>query len=361
MTKIVLIGEAWGEHEAQLGVPFVGPAGQELYRILCEAHFPLEPLRNNYVAPISMTQVWARSGLTLLNVFNARPEANNVELFYGSKRDAVETELPGRRFGSSTKWVLASRAADVRHLHNALSDLRPNLIVPLGATATWALGLGAAIGKLRGFVHPTQWGKALPTYHPAAVLRSWSLRVPTLFDLYKARREMEFPETRLVEREIWTEPTIDDLWLWWETHGKHSKLLALDIETLKALQITEVGFAADSTHALHIPFCIEERVGNTRNYRSWWATAKEEAAAWKFVKHVCESSMPKIGQNGAQYDLFWLAKEMGIVVKNYRDDTMQMCHALWPEMNKSLYDLGAIWLDEASWKSIRKDVGKDNE
>jgi hypothetical protein len=221
--------------------------------------------------------------------------------------------------------------------------------------------MGAGIGKLRGFVHQTQWGKALPTYHPAAVLRNWSLRVPTLFDLYKARREMEFAETRLVEREIWTEPTIADLWQWWRAYGKYSKLLGFDIETLKAQQVTEVGFAADSTHALHIPFCIEHRQGNSKTYQSWWPDTKTEVAAWKFVKHVCESPVPKIGQNGCQYDCFWMAKELGIVVTNYVDDTMQMAHALWPEMGKSLYDLGALFLDEASWKNIRKDHGKDNE
>ena len=214
--------------------------------------------------------------------------------------------------------------------------------------------MGAAIGKLRGFVHKHELGKVLPTYHPSAVLRNWSLRVPTLFDLFKARRESKFPDIRLVEREIWAEPTIADLWNWWETHGSKSSLLALDIETLKATQITEVGFASDSGHALHIPFCWKD--GKT--YKQWWPDTKTEVQAWKFVRHVCESAVPKIGQNGVQYDCFMLAKCMGIVVNNYQHDTMQAAHALWPEMNKSLYDLGAMLLDEASWKSIRKDSSK---
>jgi hypothetical protein len=217
--------------------------------------------------------------------------------------------------------------------------------------------MGDAIGKLRGFVHSHELGKVLPTYHPSAVLRNWSLRVPTLFDLVKAKREAQFPEIRLVEREIWTEPTIADLWNWWEQHGSKSKLLALDIETLKATQITEVGFASDSTHALHIPFCWRE--GKT--YKSWWKDTKEEVEAWKFVQHVCASNVPKIGQNGVQYDCFMLAKCMGIVVNNYQHDTMQAAHAWMPELGKSLYDLGAMLLDEASWKSIRKDSGKDDK
>jgi hypothetical protein len=357
MTPIVLIGEALGESEAQLGAPFVGPAGQELYRLLCDAGFRIEPLRKNYVSPHSMSMVWARSGLPLLNVFNAHPLANNVEHFYGSRGDPIDDTLPRRRFGSSYKWVRAEHAGSVRKLLDDLHQLRPNLIVPLGSTACWALGLGDSIGKLRGFVHKHELAKVLPTYHPSAVLRNWSLRVPTLFDLFKARRESAFPDVRLTEREIWTEPTIDDLWLWWETYGKHSELLALDIETLKATQITEVGFASDSTHALHIPFCWRE--GKT--YKSWWKDTKTEVEAWKFVRHVCESDVPKITQNGPQYDAYLLAKVMGIVVNNLKHDTMQMCHAWMPEMGKGLRDLGAIFLSEAEWKHIRKESAKETK
>jgi hypothetical protein len=188
MTSIVLIGEAWGEHESQIGTPFVGPTGQELYRLLCDAGFPLEPLRKNYVSPHSMSMIWARSKIPLLNVFNSRPENNNVELYYGSRSDPINDTLPRRRFGSSYKWVLAEHAGSVTKLLDDLQQLHPNLIVPLGATATWALGMGDAIGKLRGFVHKHELGKVLPTYHPSAVLRNWSLRVPTLFDLVKAKR-----------------------------------------------------------------------------------------------------------------------------------------------------------------------------
>lgn len=354
MTSIVFIGEAWGEHEAQIGAPFVGPAGQELYRLLCDAGFPLKPLRKNYISPHSMSRIWTQAPVTLLNVFNSRPANNNVELFYGGRDTKVDDSLPRRRFGSSFKWVRSEFAGDVRKLLNDLSRLRPNLIIPLGSTACWALAMGAGIGKLRGFVHKHELGKVLPTYHPSAVLQQWSLRVPTLFDLFKARRESAFPEIRLVDREIWTEPTIDDLWRWWETYGQHSKLLALDIETLKATQVAEVGFASDPHHALHIPFCWREG----KSYRSWWPDTKTEVEAWKFVKHVCASPIPKIGQNGANYDCFMLAKCMGIVVENYQHDTMQAAHALWPELGKSLYDLGSIFLDEMSWKSIRKDSDK---
>lgn len=361
MIPIIFIGEAWGESEAFVQVPFVGPAGQELMRLLSDVDFPCPRLPYNSISANTMALHWQSFPHPILNVFNARPEGNNVELFYGGRGDDVDLSLPVRKFGSSSKYVLKSATHHVRALHNELKLFAPNLIVPLGATACWALGLGAAIGQLRGFIYETPFGKVLPTYHPSAVLRNWSLRFPTLVDLSKAKREMSFKEIRIVEREIWTEPTIDDLWDWWHQYGSESKCLSFDIETLRLQQISEVGFASDPYHALHIPFCIEHQHGNTKTYQQWWPDTKTEIAAWKFVKHVCESDIPKIGQNGVQYDCFWLARELGIVVRNYQDDTMILSHAWMPELSKKLYDLGAMFLDERSWKNIRKNSGKDSD
>lgn len=361
MTPCIFIGEAWGEAEARYEVPFVGSAGQELYRMLGQAGFHTQPLERYEVSPLTMMRRWSTFKHPLLNVFNARPakDSNEVQLFYAHRKDntPIDTSFGPRRFGSANYFVRADYAQHIRQLHERLQDLRPNLIIPLGATACWALGLGTSIGKLRGFVHETRFGKALPVYHPAAILRNWSLRAITLLDLTKARRELAYPEIRVIEREIWTEPTIDDLWLWWEQHGKHSPLLAVDIETLRYQQISEVGFASDKQHALHIPFCWEDKSGRPSVFRQWWRRAEDEVKAWQFVKHVCESAAPKIGQN-LKYDVYWLAKEMNIAVRNWTHDTMVACHAWQPELGKSLYDLGAMFLDERSWKSIRKDASK---
>ena len=364
MTKCVFIGESWGEDEALYEIPFIGSAGQEFSRMLAKAGFPIESPGYKYCSPMTMITKWSTFPYPLLNVFNERPgkESNNVELFYARPRDdkEVDRSLPQRRFGNSTHFVLAAKANHVRRLHTTLRNLQPNLIVALGATACWALGLGAGIGKVRGFVHETPYGKVLPIYHPSYILKKWKERGLTIMDLAKARRELQFPGFRLVNREIWTEPTIDDLWSWWETYGQHSKLLAIDIETLKRQQISEVGFASDNQHALHIPFCWEDRDNGQKIYKQWWQTAKEETQAWEFVKHVCKSPVPKIGQN-TQYDIYWLAKEMNIAVNNWQHDTMVAAHAWQPELGKSLYDLGALFLDEKSWKSIRKESMKEKD
>jgi hypothetical protein len=359
MTKIVLIGEAWGEQEANYEHPFVGPAGAELYRMLKHAGFPGEPLDYRFSSPVTMLSRWRQLGIPLLNVFNERPK-DNIKFFYGKTSDEksipLDKSLPSRKFGSSVLWTRKDKAHHVQALHARLEELKPNLIIPLGATACWALNLGAGITSLRGSLIQTPWGKVLPTYHPAAVLRKWDLRPTTVIDFHKARREMEYPELRLTNREIWTVPSISDLWLWWEQHGSKSKLLAFDIETLRQQQISEVGFAASATNAIHIPFCWQEG----RVYKSYWSSVKEEAQAIKFCAHVLNSDIPKIAQNGVQYDCYWLAKEWGVAVRNFTHDTMTLAHCWQPELPKSLEFLGSVFLDERSWKQIRKHTGKED-
>lgn len=355
MTQVVFIGEAWGQHEAEWKHPFVGPSGVEFYRMLHDAGFPTEPLPySQFVSPYRMTKLWADFPHALLNVFDERPADNKVDLFFATLKDnvAIDRSIKPRRIGSANAYVRAEYAHHVKALHERLKEMSPNLIVPLGATACWAIGLGSAIGKLRGSTHMTPYGKALPVFHPAAILRNWSNRVTTILDLFKARKESAFAGIQTTERVIWTEPTIEDLYSWWEHPGSKSTLLSVDIETIRNQQISEIGFASDPYNALHIPFLIEyPRNTFTRYYK----TLEEEVKAWEFVRMVLDSPIPKIGQN-FKYDTYWLVKEMGFNIRNWTHDTMQLAHCWQPELQKGLGFLGSIFMNEQSWKHIRADA-----
>lgn len=357
-ASAIFIGDFWNEDERNLSFPFVSSAGAELFRILHHAGWHPVSLPYNFISPISMKMRWRDFPFQLLNVFNAHPKENQVESFYASASDNLPIcrDYPFRRFGSSNKFVRAAFASHIEQLHEQLHTTKPNLIIALGGTACWALGLGANISKLRGTIHQTAYGKVLPTYHPTAILRNWSLRVITVLDLFKARRESTSAGITLTPREIWAKPAIDDLWEWWTLHGKHSQLLAFDIETIRRAQISEIGFASDPYHALHIPFRVEQN----KEIQSYWKTLEEEVEAWKFVKHVCESDVKKIAQN-AQYDTYYLAKEVGIAVKNLSCDTLQAMHCFQPEWEKSLGFMASVFCDEQSWKQIRTNTLKDND
>jgi len=358
MTKMVFVGEAWGEQELSLQSPFVGPAGQELSRMLAQAGYPCKLLSYNFNSATRMLHYWSKFPHILLNVFNTRPPENNVEFFYAKPNTCeVSSLLPSRRIDNAIHQLKAEYEFHVIQLHETLKELKPNIIVALGNTALWALGLPPSISKLRGNVVETPFGKVLPTFHPASILRNWSQRIVAVLDLHKALRESEYPEIRIMSREIWTKPTIADLYRWWDLYGSQAEILAFDIETVANKQISEISFASDSTHALHVPFFWKEN----KKFVNWWPDAKSEFAAWKFVKMVLESNVPKICQNGIQYDSYWLAKEVKIGVKNIQHCTMQMSHAWALELEKSLGFLGSIFLDELSWKHIRTETNKQDD
>jgi hypothetical protein len=52
---------------------------------------------------------------------------------------------------------------------------------------------------------------------------------------------------------------------------------------------------------------------------------------------------------------------MKIGVKNVVHDTMTLAHAWQPELPKNLGFLGSIFLDEVSWKGIRRETNKQND
>lgn len=393
-TKIILLGEAWDEHEARLQTPFIGPAGQELSRMLANAGFPCDFLPYNFNSPVRMLNYWSKFPFPLLNVFSEQPPENDVEFFY------TKTKTPSlfqpRRFNSITH-LKPEYEHHVVTLHNILKELKPNVIIALGNTALWALGLPTSISKLRGNVVNTPFGKVIPTYCPTSVLRKWEQRIVVVLDLHKALRESAYPEIKTLNRKIWTEPTVPDLFNWWELYGSKTDLLAFDIETVGNKQISEISFAADSTHAIHIPFFYKESkyfidwspnpeselselealefikmvlesdvpipfsYKKLKHFINWWPNPESELEAWKFVKMVLESDVPKIGQNCVQYDCYWLLKEMRIGVKNVVHDTMQLAHAWQPELEKNLGFLGSVFLDEVSWKGIRTETNKQND
>ncbi len=360
MSKLVILGDYWGETEAQYETSFVGHAGAELWRMLSEAGYPCSYLPYNFVSSYRMTQLWRSFPHTVLSVFNCRPPdpegKDQMEFFYAKLTDGIPVDktVPRRRIGTSYYYLREQFSSYLQALHKRLEEEKPNLIIALGATACWALGLSTSIGKIRGTIHETPYGKVIPTYHPISIIRNWSNRTVSLLDLFKARKEMGSREITRVAREIWAEPTIPDLWKWWDTYGTTSSLLAFDIETEKMQQISEVGFASDAYHALHIPFLVKEG----KVYRSYWKTLEEEMKAWKFVRHVMTSQVYKIAQNG-KYDSYWLVKELGFPVTNWAHDTMVKAHCWQPELTKSLQFLGSIFLNERDWKSIRHNVGKD--
>jgi DNA polymerase len=129
-AKLCFVGEGPGAEEDASGVPFIGPAGQLLDKMI--RAMQLDPMKDVYVC----------------NIVKCRPPGNRPP-------EPVEV------------------ATCIPYLHEQLAAVEPKVIVALGNTAVAAL-LGTKLGitKVRG-----QWklyrGKVpvMPTFHPSFLLR----------------------------------------------------------------------------------------------------------------------------------------------------------------------------------------------
>lgn len=333
---LAFVGEAPGKEEEALGIPFIGQAGSVFDSILKDAGI-------------------ARANCFITNTFNERPGTFYARVTGAIKPDTANdlkwAQVPSSEAGgySPISAGLYLNPDYIRpNLERLTDELRaksPTVIVAMGNTALWALTGQTKISRYRGTViWSEQFNcKIVPTYHPAAVMREWKYRPVVLADFIKAKRESEFPEVSLPSFNILipeNDADIREL----RAFLLGAQILAVDIETSRE-QITCIGFAPSKNLAVVIPFWDLRKSSH-----SYWEHS-HEVLAWKLVKDVLESDIPKLGQN-FMYDLMYLLR-MRIQVRNFCEDTMLMHHALYPELEKSLAFLGSIYTDQPAWKQLR--------
>lgn len=328
MNRIMIVGEAWGREEALARAPFVGSAGKILNGMLSQVGID-------------------RRDCYLTNVFNLQPEpTNDITNLCGPKLGGI----PWMPFLQQGKYVRAEYADELTRLYSEITTYNPTLIIALGATASWALLRTSGIRRVRGAPSLMTLGdrqyKVLPTYHPAAVMREFTLRPIVVADLEKARREAEFPELRRPRREIWVEPTLADLEHFEREFILSADDLSVDIETAQE-QITCVGFAPSPERAIVVPF-----VDALKPDGNYWATLADELVAWSYVRRWLKLTK-RIGGQNFLYDTHWFWRKYGLPIPHSAFDTMLMHHAMQPELEKGLGFLGTIYTDELGWKFMR--------
>lgn len=155
-SPLVLVGEAPGRKEDELGKPFVGSAGKILDSMLEGAGLE-------------------RSRLFITNVVKCHPPKNRRPL---------------------SKEVRAC----AKHLEALLGIISPRVIAPMGNSSTsYVLGRygleRSSIGEVHGRSLEAQapWGRIVifPLYHPAAVLYNRSLEGELKRDFASLKRVLE--------------------------------------------------------------------------------------------------------------------------------------------------------------------------
>lgn len=333
-NRVFILGEAPGKEETDQLRPFVGPSGRELRRMLRTVGFNMDEAYRS-------------------NVFDRRPnDANDL----ATSDYAVPREHPAAclDFGPLTSkpvtFLNAQYAPRIEALYSDILTVSPNVIIALGGTATWALGLSGGISALRGSVHAFEYGgkqtKIVPTFHPAAVLREWPLRVTAIADLEKALRESSVPDFKFDNAQLWLRPTLDDLEEFGDRYMENATITATDVETRKG-QISCVSFAPDVGHALVVPFWVDD--GGPH----YWPNVPSEVRAWRWVQRWVEkASLVKVTQNGV-YDMMYFRNPHGMTPRGFSEDTMLAHHSLFSELRKGLGYLGSIYANVPSWKEFR--------
>jgi len=149
-AQLMFIGEAPGYHEDQQGVPFVGPAGQLLTKI---------------IRAIGLT----RNEVYIANILKCRPPQN--------RNPSAEETI------SCTPYLM--RQIDI---------IGPKVIVALGGVAAKKLlKTERPTGQLRGEFHDFKDAKLMVTFHPAYLLRNPSDKRKTWEDMKKVRDCLGLP------------------------------------------------------------------------------------------------------------------------------------------------------------------------
>lgn len=314
-AKIAIVGEAPGQNEERLGIPFCGGAGKVLDYMLVEAGID-------------------RSDCYITNVMSIRPVNNDFGGFYEDASRKVPSKL-----------LLEGRI----RLWEEMNNVNPNVIIALGNEALKALSDKMGITKYRGSILNCtailKSYKVVPTFHPAAIMRQWENRPLAVMDLKRALDESVSPKFIPVYRSWEKIETLTYLEMMVNQYLKNAAYISFDIETCNN-QISCIGFAESEYSSFTVPICMFDK--------SFW-TEEEELQVWLQIKRLLESSIPKIAQN-ANFDMFYLKSTVGIDVKNLWMDTMIAHHCIYPELPKSLAVLCSIYTREPYYKDM---IGTD--
>jgi uracil-DNA glycosylase family 4 len=328
-AKIVIIGEAPGAEEEKAGRPFIGGSGQILSQVLAKAGID-------------------RNQCYITNIMQVRPPGNDFGLFY----DDTKRANPGKLLASG-----------IERLHQELSGLRPNIILPLGSEPLRAITGHRSIEKWRGSILDTRFGKAVPSYHPAAVLRDYSLRPILQMDVQRVARQSTSPTHNVRSHRFHIDSTFE-FTLEWLRKIRSGQLISFDIETVGDLiRCLGIGISADEAMCVpfmsspyrlrangtnEIPAMISFETGetpfSTSRVSSHWNEDQEYEILREFDRIFSDPGIEKVAQN-FPFDATRLEKQFGLVCRGLRLDTMLGFHCCYCELPKGLDFLCSIYTE----------------
>lgn len=309
-SNIFVVGEAPGEDEDRTGIPFQGKAGKLLNQLLEQAGIN-------------------RAEVSIGNVARERPPGNKIGFFFEDAKCTTPKPI-------MSKWR--------EELRQEIIQIKPNIVVAMGATAMWAMLGEKGMMDNRGYIQQAslvQGQKMIVTWHPQKVGYEWKLAFETVMDLRKAQKNSEFAGIKPDNRALNAYPSAKEFieylkFLLFEFKDP----VAVDLETTPGAHIDIIGLADSPYHALSLSLLNGDKTPRF--------TTSTEHEIWYLFARILESR-DIIMQNGS-YDITVLMNHLGIHSKGFKYDTMVAAHCCWPEAKRSLSFLSTICLDVPKWK-----------
>ena len=317
-AHLVLVGEAPGEDETVKGGAFVDRAGKLLNELMASAGF-------------------VRSACYLDNVFQFHPPGNNLDSWIKLNTTKARTTVKESPEFLQQKENLLER----------LRETKANVVVALGNISLYALTGLASITKRRGSILQCDalgGRKVIPCIHPSAAFHDYLFRYNIVVDLQRAWEEKEFPETRLLKRNLNLEPTLHEAISFIQLCQKFPQV-AYDIE-VKNQELSHLAIATNPTSGMCIPFISGEQ--------DYWTPDQEAEIIQAIARLLEDERVEKIGQN-LSFDSTFMYSKYGIHVKPMQD-TMIAAGILLPDFPKGLDSLVSNYCDGEPYY---KDDGKE--
>lgn len=316
-AQFALVGEAPSSVEMAEGVPFAGPAGNQLDRICSVVQLP-------------------RFKLYITNFCKTMLPKNNTDVLWTAK---------GYR---CPQWGTLQK-----NLIDELSAFPGKLIILMGETAMRGLldePRFDNIGNFRGSIYPAEHFKHLAeplagkyiaiTHHPASSL---GYADPLKFyiimnDLQKFMTFDNDPGLLDPYINITTNPTLSQI-LEFYAYAKTQTIAAYDIESTPR-HITCFSLACygpnpdDPIQAISIPLM--------NNRGNMWHP-EDEIQIWDGLADILgDPNIRMVCQNG-MFDIMFTLRTMGIKTDNFFFDTMLAQHICWTDLPKSLDFLVSVY------------------
>lgn len=360
-ARIAIVGESWGSTERDKEKPFVGASGKELDKLLAESGLP------------------DRSHIFMTNVVAQQPPGNDMTQFF------IPTGVARSRNMMYFKGLFprSNVVEGIATLKKQLEAVKPDIIIGFGNYTLWALTDGCyKVADDKGFKVPRGIGEwrgsqlfvdikgrkvpFMPTYHPAAIFRTWPWRYLIKHDLtMRVRQNLDDIEDAWTppERTFHLRPSASDVVDYVHYLLASAPLdLAVDLETRGKSYISCVGLAPSQLEAMCIPFVSIA----ADNYYSVEDELQVTMALGKLLSHpdihIC-------GQNFL-YDMQYIIRYLHCRPR-VTHDTMLYHHVCWPGggdpekksgpvgvVRKTLYNIASLYCNHyIYWK----DEGRDWE